>query len=292
MGMSFGSYASRVVATKVVATDGTGDFTDIQAGINALPATGGGVYIKEGTYVITSNITFPNSNISLIGCGKSTKIQYTFVGFGMNINGVNGIRIQNLYLLGNNVGFQQGIRVFNSNETIVDHCWIEATGDTGIGVSGNSNRCIFSNNIIHNMDYYGLQLLQCNHIVVTGNVISSSGSDALQLGTPAGNCDYLLFSGNVIKDAVSKGIRLSDGDHCVFSNNQIYNNGDDGVFVDVGCDYNVITSNVIISNGTYGVNISNVSCDKNIIVANDLSGNTSGGITDSGTLTEIGHNVT
>ncbi|MEK0337769.1 MAG: hypothetical protein QQN41_10090, partial [Nitrosopumilus sp.] len=72
--MSFGSFASRVVATKVVAIDGTGDFTDIQSAIDDLPAGGGVVYIKEGTYTITAGITFPNAAISLIGAGRSTII--------------------------------------------------------------------------------------------------------------------------------------------------------------------------------------------------------------------------
>ncbi|GAI66798.1 unnamed protein product [marine sediment metagenome] len=47
MGMSMGSFATRVIATIVVATDGTGDTDDIQEGIDLLPAGGGVVYIRE-----------------------------------------------------------------------------------------------------------------------------------------------------------------------------------------------------------------------------------------------------
>ncbi|MDI6792592.1 MAG: pectinesterase family protein [bacterium] len=33
-----------------MAVDGSGDFTDIQPAVNALPADGGAVYVKEGIY--------------------------------------------------------------------------------------------------------------------------------------------------------------------------------------------------------------------------------------------------
>ncbi len=42
---------------KVVALDGTGDFDDIEEAINALPSSGGTIFIKDGTYTITNTIT-------------------------------------------------------------------------------------------------------------------------------------------------------------------------------------------------------------------------------------------
>ncbi|GAH63556.1 unnamed protein product [marine sediment metagenome] len=77
MAMNLGSWATRSVATVVVATDGTGDTNDIQEGINLLPATGGCVYLKEGTYTITAAIIIPNDNISIIGCGHCSIITTT-----------------------------------------------------------------------------------------------------------------------------------------------------------------------------------------------------------------------
>ena len=61
MAMGAGGFSSRVVATAVVATDGTGDFTDIPAAIASLPAGGGVVYVKEGTYTIGSAIVITKS---------------------------------------------------------------------------------------------------------------------------------------------------------------------------------------------------------------------------------------
>lgn len=41
--------------TFIVADDGSGDFDNIQDAINALPSTGGEIFIKEGTYLIDTS---------------------------------------------------------------------------------------------------------------------------------------------------------------------------------------------------------------------------------------------
>jgi len=45
------------------------DFTDIQTAINALPAAGGKVFVKAGTYVVTQTILIQQSNVQLQGEG-------------------------------------------------------------------------------------------------------------------------------------------------------------------------------------------------------------------------------
>ena len=51
----------------LVASDGTGNYANVQAAINALPATGGSVYIKPGTY--TGFLTVVQPNVALRGLG-------------------------------------------------------------------------------------------------------------------------------------------------------------------------------------------------------------------------------
>lgn len=60
-------------STVIVAADGSGDYTDIQGAIDSLPDNGGAVYIREGTYTVSSTITVP-SDTALIGTGSSTRI--------------------------------------------------------------------------------------------------------------------------------------------------------------------------------------------------------------------------
>jgi hypothetical protein len=60
----------------VVASDGTGNFTNVQAAINALGATGGSVYVKPGTY--TGDITVVQPNVAIRGLGGDpTKVVLT-----------------------------------------------------------------------------------------------------------------------------------------------------------------------------------------------------------------------
>ena len=54
----------RYESTFVVSLDPTkGDFTSLQAAINALPASGGKIFVKAGVYKITNTIQIKASNI-------------------------------------------------------------------------------------------------------------------------------------------------------------------------------------------------------------------------------------
>jgi len=69
--------AAAVGATaNVVAADGTGNFTSLSAALAALPATGGAVYIKPGTYTGQNAISYPNVSLRGLG-GDPTKVVLT-----------------------------------------------------------------------------------------------------------------------------------------------------------------------------------------------------------------------
>ena len=62
--------ATYVVAPSLGPADcGVADFTDIQTAINALPAAGGKVFVKAGTYVVPQTILIQQSNVHLQGEG-------------------------------------------------------------------------------------------------------------------------------------------------------------------------------------------------------------------------------
>jgi pectin methylesterase-like acyl-CoA thioesterase len=54
-------------STNVVAADGSGNFTNVASAVAALPATGGNIYIKPGTYTGQFTVSYPN--VSLRGLG-------------------------------------------------------------------------------------------------------------------------------------------------------------------------------------------------------------------------------
>ena len=62
------------VYTVVVAADGSGDYEDVASGVDALPSTGGEVFIKAGGYEIDTTITV-GSNIKITGEGAATALK-------------------------------------------------------------------------------------------------------------------------------------------------------------------------------------------------------------------------
>src|SRR4029077_14862828 len=65
----------RYESTFVVSQDPTkGDFTLLQAAINALPASGGKIFVKAGVYKITSTIQIRASNVHIQGEGMGITV--------------------------------------------------------------------------------------------------------------------------------------------------------------------------------------------------------------------------
>jgi parallel beta-helix repeat protein len=267
------------VATVIVAADGSGDYTDIQSAIDSLPASGGAVYIREGTYTISSSITVPD-NVALIGAGAATKI-YLADGADtdvISVSGAQNIIIADLSIDGNKANqtsTKKGIEFTNVENSRISGCWVERIYGYGIYFGGSSNNVITSNTVESNSQG-GIDLHNSsNNNVVMGNAVRLNGLDGIQLGYASNN----VLTGNV-----------------VMNNSQTIAGNMSGIYL-LGSDYNVITSNQCIDDQTaktqrYGVYISSIGCDKNLVVANVLIGNLTGGLQDSGAGTESAHNIT
>jgi hypothetical protein len=78
-----GAGAGVSAATFVVSpTPNVGDYTTIQSAVDALPAEGGFILVREGTYSITSPITLPlGKDIKIGGCGPEN----TIIDMGTNL---------------------------------------------------------------------------------------------------------------------------------------------------------------------------------------------------------------
>jgi sugar lactone lactonase YvrE len=64
------------VSTNVVAADGSGNYTSLSAALATLPATGGTIYLKPGTYTGQNAISYPNVYLRGLG-GDPTKVILT-----------------------------------------------------------------------------------------------------------------------------------------------------------------------------------------------------------------------
>lgn len=64
------------MATYIVSSNpNQGDYQDIQSAVNALPSGGGKIFVRAGTYTLTSTIKIPISKVFIEGEGESTLIQ-------------------------------------------------------------------------------------------------------------------------------------------------------------------------------------------------------------------------
>jgi parallel beta-helix repeat protein len=292
------------VATKIVATDGSGDYMDIQSAINSLPATGGEVYVREGTYTISSSITIP-SNVVLIGAGAATKI---FLANGANVDVIvassaKDIIIANLSIDGNKANQTaggHGIKFVNVENSTISGCKVEKSYYRGIHLEGSSNNVITNNNLSTN-DAQGIMIFSnSNNNSVLGNTVKSNDAEGVALISSFNN----TIIGNTVRSNRGSGIYLRDSNNNVLMGNVGINNSQigagitDGIYLQ-SSDYNTITSNrcaddQVVKTQSYGVNISDAACDFNLVDGNVLAGNLMlNGLNDaSGGDTTLGANIT
>ena len=310
------------VATVVVAADGTGNFLTIQEGIDALPATGGVVYIKEGTYIIANRITANKDNITLIGAGHSTiitnsaptvnlievaattdyfTIENVLLDPSVSLGAVGAV----LVFLGattrarlSNCWFDnwepQGVVYLGAGEDIVvENCVFETVTGAGpnyaILINGSSYSYIRGNFIYGGVNVYGIQLHLglIEHISITDNKIYNCNTCISSVGN-----GLAVHKTNIVGNFLAGftyGIWINTSWNNVITGNTI-ETGTAGILIEDNSDFNNIGNN-IINDCDFGVYIDAATEHQNSIVSNTLTGNTVA-IVDNGTNTEIGHNTT
>ena len=138
----------------IVALDGSGDYSTIQAGINAIPVSHSGIspyilYIRPGFY--HEKVTIPGtlSDIKIVGESRDSSIlDYTdYVGMSgtANIPGTNAV--QTLQVNASNITFE--------NMTIQDTVTVERA--VAVNVGNNADKVVFNNcNLYGHQDTYYL----------------------------------------------------------------------------------------------------------------------------------------
>lgn len=288
-------------ATVVVAADGSGHYTDIQDGIDALPAGGGVVFIKEGTYTITASIDIDKNNTTLRGTGRGTII-LTGLNIPMIINsgGVNYSLIESLLITGAGAGnaLNHGIKLVGDNRAFINQCWIEDCGGDGINIdanwdtniSGNSFKdCqgnginavdliggVIANNTFDTMVTDGIRLTDPSEVVIDGNLIFLAGGIGINLITAVWQPQRTTINGNIIETGDDDGIYIDQGIEILMTGNNVSNNDHHGIslFATISC---LITGNYLYANDFLntasfdGIFLSN--SDNNVITGNKCEDN-------------------
>ncbi len=318
MAMNLGSWATRSIATVVVATDGTGDTNDIQEGVNLLPAAGGVVYLKEGTYTITAAIIIPNDNISIIGSGHSSIITTTSNITMISATDVDRIFLDKFYILGDvtqaaNIGLyfndvhgltcrdlfiekcgSHGVSGAGGTYNLISGCVVYDCEGDNIHLDGNvvaGGVWTIVESMISTSTLSGIWLDHISQVIISDSEISGNGN----YGIFADDSSTINIKGNNILTNIYDGIRLVDYSNSVINGNNLGINdfGSSGTYSGVkliNSSDNNISNNTSWWNDNYGIDISDAGCDDNIVTGNRLRGNTAGGLNDAGTGTEIGHN--
>lgn len=118
--------------TRKIDYSGIDTVTVIQSAINALPATGGEIYIKNGSseYILTDSLKnngkrlHINSDYAILNSASGKyafEIDATDGVVGISVNKINSV-IKNLVIKGNSVG--NGVRIFDCMGTTVENIYI------------------------------------------------------------------------------------------------------------------------------------------------------------------------
>lgn len=308
----------------IVAPSG-GDYTSLE---DALADGKDTIFIRNGTYTISSDIDIPRNNVTIIGENKFDTILDFNNNVHLDTNLKTGISISNLKIKdGNGTG---SLRINSNGSIFIDNCFFDPN-NIGIYVNASGalitiTRCVFDSSI-------GILLVSCGNTYISfcdfvRSKLNTSGTPTYVVIT---NCslglnDALSMAGdnNIITNNSfghiannDTGRLLMNGDNNIIAHNQFLrtNAGSidavrvsgsnnliegnyiesigtayrDGIVLTTG-DNNIVKGNYVNSSSQYGINISGSGAVDNLIEGNYLLGNTTAPINDAGVGTNIRNN--
>ncbi|WP_159096770.1 right-handed parallel beta-helix repeat-containing protein [Pseudovibrio sp. Alg231-02] len=213
-------------STIIVASDGSGDFSDIQSALSATKP-GDTVYIREGAYdanqgleLDTPNVTvsgYPGDEFPKIAASSGSDGPHAVFSFGIDSS---GSVLQNVDISG---GREYAIKL----ETAIEY------GHEYFGSA--ASNIIIQNNIIHDSGRDCIKLTpNCDNVSIFGNEIYGSGRGGTlddfpssnAEGIDAVNVDDLVVRGNYIHDIATTGAYVKGGSkNALFEDNLIENTG-------------------------------------------------------------------
>jgi parallel beta-helix repeat protein len=256
---------TQTVTDLFVNLNGKEDFTDMQSAIDALPSTGGTVYLRSGLYELNGNPLVLRSNLTIIGDGiDQTTIRLYPTLHAANMpcedaitasTSITNLIMQNFTIIQNVVRINHhGVMNLrgqeNSNITLTNLKLTDASGG-GIGVCGQSNNVTIENCIIERVRT-GIGFADSTNAIIRNNTIRETTGDGI------------LF--------------MASGNKITIENNQLTNIGDTAI--DITCQAtagelglkNVMVRNNLIQTGTMRIsNALNVQVINNVFQNGHIS---------------------
>lgn len=251
-------------ATYVVAMDGTGDFDNIQDAIDALPANGGSIYVREGTYTISiSGITITKSNVVITGAGEGTVLQ-----------AANSLS-DNIFTIGDGTNSYSNITIANLK---IDGRSLYQSSGSGILVKKMVSRCRFLNLTIYDCYSCGIEIigdkpgLECEDIHIASCILEDNGVNGIYIQ----ESNYVKVTECFCVDNGQDGVKVLACDHCSITDTHCYGNGWHGIelgrYSVYSCRFCNISSNIVKGNGRHGI-LLDLGCKSCQVLDNFIWGN-------------------
>ncbi|RKX43917.1 MAG: hypothetical protein DRP27_07600, partial [Thermotogae bacterium] len=283
----------------------------IQDAIDSLPAEGGVVELKEGTFNISSTIKIKRSNITLRGAGRdkttikaveniglievfagdnleATVIEWLNRGGTAPDGGpftdeyctISNVRIEDLHLQGYAKQFISMYAGCIASGFTKDCAYLDIWAEnSSMGIVPHfSYRMLIKNNLVeHHKEPW--DAYKVNYATITGNTFRDSGANNFKMNS---GCGHNKIVNNIFGPSANNGLYIygaSNSNEII--NNVIQSNSLSGL--DIFYSYkNIIKGNVIKNNGVHGIRIASGSGSSryidNTITGNIIYGNKKTGI--------------
>jgi len=271
--------------------DGTTDDTKaLQAAFDAVPATGGTVYIPAGVYLAKpSKGLTPKANTVILGDGYSSVIKvpngHNTTGNLLRVTNCDHITVTRIRLDGSR-GSQKdaknyGLFFDSCVDARIDTVWVHSFNGVGIQAY-NCDSCVVANCASWDNEYHGFECEQCRGCTFTGNSghhndrhgifvspgeVGGSGSlnNVIMGNSFHENSEYGICLG---EDAGNRSAFLSTGN--MIAVNSVHKNKIYGIQL-WKVNGNTVQGNSVSGNGRYGIHV--FQSANNIIMGNTLAAN-------------------
>lgn len=250
-------------------------FRDIQDAIDHVDALGGGrIFVSAGTYVV-SGTTVLRSNISVFGeDNDNTVINFNNGTSYFSAIGTTNARLRNIHF--NNLQFKNSAR---SDEGAITFQYVDDVSVTNCKFNNNysvtegnggdiafydSTTCIVESCFLGTSGA-GIRVNACNTVSIRNNYIKNSVSYGMILtdGTT------ILVDGNTVERPTNASVYI-DGNNTIVTNNQFILGTSTMVYITNAVSRNIISNNIIQTNGTAVRGIHSAADNDNTLISNNI----------------------
>jgi len=297
-------YYAKNGETGEIEFSGTDASSVIQSAIDALPADGGKIFIKAGTYELKNGLVINKDKVELEGEGKSSTLRVAdganltvpIIRVGNGITAREHISIHDLQIDGNRAGQTagekaHGIHLNRVRKSCICRCYIKSTfprihgGGDGIWIDVPSSIKI-SDNSFYDVGDRGITVMgeegadTFAGIIIVNNLFKAGFDRSISVECPTlGKYLYdVIIVGNVCDgNAEGSGIGLDKIRNFVVEGNLCINNARRGLYIKSECYDGLVVGNSFRKNGYAGIQLDPMT-SRISLVANNIEENTWDGI--------------